>query len=496
MTFIHHKPSHCLTLMILNLAIGAASAAQDLPPMGLTQLTHVAIVDVERGLIKPDQTVIIRGNRITAVEPGGLSKIISGARTTDCSGKYLIPGLWDMHAHGTYVPWTLSMAAANGVLGLRDMGMGLEQMKMLPRARDGFRHYAFALPIPVRVGAIAGPVLESYSQWPDIGMMVKNPEEGRAAVDTVKAAGADFVKIHTQMSSETWWAIVSRAHELQIPFAGHVPYAISALTASDQGQASIEHLHGLFEACSSDENSLRKESAEHLLTAEGTYPKTWSRLAGRYVQSFDRNKCAEVAARLAKNRTWNVPTLVVLKPETELNVRSDPRFRYIPELLFGLWTQNSRGIAPETQQLFKEAMEIVSMLNKAGVPLMAGTDCPEPGSYPGFALHQELSLLVQAGLTPAEALRAATLNPAAFLHVEDKLGSVTPGKLADLVLLDADPLADIRNTTKIHAVISNGRFFNREFLNQVLQDLVQTDGSSGATRKAQIREIRPRQTQR
>ena len=470
MNFIDYKPSHSFTFIVLNLAIGAYSAAQ-VPSS--TELMHVAVVDVEHGVINKDQMVIIEGNRIVAVKASGSAKVTSNARVVNCRGKYLIPGLWDMHAHGTYVPWTLTMSAVNGVLGLRDMGMALEQTKVFTRGEDGNRRYGFALPIPVRLGAIAGPELESYNQWPDLTMIVKSPAEGRAAVETVKAAGVDFVKIHTQMSSETWWAIVSRARELQIPFAGHVPYAISVLTASDQGQASIEHLHGLLEACSSDEEMLRKETAGHLFTAEGTYPKTWFRLAARYVQSFDRTKCAEVAARLAKNRTWNVPTLIDLKPETEINVRSDLRFKYIPELLYGLWAQNSSSVAAETQQLFQEAMDIVAMLNRAGVPLMTGTDCPVTGVYPGFAVHEELSLLVRAGLSSTEALRAATLNPAVFLHLDDKLGSVTPGKLADLVLLDADPLADIRNTTRIHAVISDGRLFDRHFLDQVLQGLIQ-----------------------
>src|SRR5581483_1679392 len=200
-------------------------AARPGPPVAesVMALTHVGVIDVERGQLLPDQTVIIRGNRIVSVAESRSSNAPAGARTVDCSHKYLIPGLWDMHAHGAYHPWMLTMSGVNGVLGLRDMGMSLAHARELRHTSEG-HEYVGELPIPVRIGAIAGPLIESYNQWTDFTIVVKNPEEARHAVDEVKAAGVDFVKIHTQMSSETWWSIVARAREVNLPFAGHVPY--------------------------------------------------------------------------------------------------------------------------------------------------------------------------------------------------------------------------------------------------------------------------------
>jgi imidazolonepropionase-like amidohydrolase len=481
--------------IILGLVFRFCAAAQSPEPQparpaNVVALTHVGVIDVQRGQLLADQTVIIRGNRIVSVAESRSSRTPAGARTIACNHKYLIPGLWDMHAHGSYVSWTLTMSAVNGVLGLRDMGMPLAQTKAFRRTADGYR-FIGDLPIPVRVGAMAGPLMDSYNQWPGMTMVVRNPEEGRPAVDLVKAAGVDFVKIHTQMSSETWWSIVARAREVKLPFAGHIPYAISAAAASNAGQRSIEHLEGLPMACSSEEEDLRRDAAEHTPTAEGTGPQTAYRLARRFVQTFDRNKCEALAATLARNQTWNVPTLVTLEPDTTFHRESDPRFKYIPDILLELWKTPPDEISPDYRRLFEEYTEIVRILNKSGVPLMTGTDCPIPGVYPGFAVHEDLALLVRAALTPAEALRAATLNPALFLHMGDRLGSVTSGKFADLVLLDENPLADIHNTTKIQAVIADGQVFDRAALDKMLEDLVQNRGTGmsgpkGSTGKTEI----------
>lgn len=463
--------------IVLALMFRLCATAQSTDSKNVIALMNVGVIDVEHGQLLVTQTVIIRGNLILSVAKSGAAKIPGSARRVDCNHKYLIPGLWDMHAHGTWHPWTLTMSGVNGVLGLRDMGMSLAHTKEFRRTSDGYRLIR-DVPIPVRVGVMAGPLIESYNQWPDLTMVVKNPEEGRHAVDVVKAAGMDFVKIHTQMSSETWWSIVGRARELKLPFAGHVPYAISAATASDAGQRSIEHLEGLPMACSSDEGNLRREAAGHTPTAEGTGPETAYRLAKRFVQSFDRNKCEALAATLARNQTWNVPTLVALDPDTAFHRQSDPRFKYILDLLLELWGKPPSGeISPDYRRLFEEYMEIVRILHKSGVPLMTGTDCPVPGVYPGFAVHEDLALLVRAGLSPEEALRAATLNPALFLHMSDSLGSITSGKLAELVLLDDNPLTDIHNTTKIRAVIADGRMFGRATLDKVLEGLVRNRGT-------------------
>jgi imidazolonepropionase-like amidohydrolase len=331
---------------------------------------------------------------------------------------------------------------------------------------------------------VAGPMLDGYEQWKGFTMVVKNAEEGRHAVDLLHSAGVDFIKIHTQLSAETWSAVVARARELGIRFAGHVPNAVSAAAASDAGQASIEHLDGLKVACSSEEQSLRSDAAAHIPGPEGIGGAIARRFAARLVRSFNTQKCEALARQFAKNRTWVVPNLIGLDPASYFPQQANPRFKYIPDFLLGLWNSDPEGPADEAataarRLLFQEDLDIVRLLRRSGVSMMTGTDCPAPGIYPGFSVHDDLAWLVRAGLTPAEALRAATRNPALFLNMSDRLGSVAERKLADLVLLDGDPLSDIRNTTRIHAIVADGRLFDRAALDKVLQGLIRKDESIG-----------------
>jgi imidazolonepropionase-like amidohydrolase len=439
--------------------------------------THVTVIDVERGLARHDQTVVIRGNRIAAAAPSRQTGLVPrGTRIIEARSKYLIPGLWDMHAHGPFSADLFVLHAGHGVTGIRHVGGPLAAavaFRQTERLKTG------DYPMRVRVGALSGPGLdafEQYPQFPGLAMIVTSPEEGRHAVDALHAAKMDFVKIHTQMTRETWLAIVTRAREVGMPFAGHVPYAVSPAEASDAGQKSIEHLTGVAIACSSDEEKIRREARATPPSAAGTAPRFEHATSERVLSTFRVDKCRALARRFATNRTWQVPTLVVIDPDRCCRRGSDdPRAKYLPAWLVKWWEDTSVE-SPEkdvslSRRMFQKRLEIVGILHRSGVPLLAGTDMLLPWVYPGLSLHDELVWFVRAGLSPAEALRTATLNPAVYFERTADLGTVTAGKLADLVLLDADPLSDIGNTRRVRAVVLDGQLFERSTIEKLLDDV-------------------------
>ena len=310
--------------------------------------------------------------------------------------------------------------------------------------------------------------------WPN-SIAVGNEEEGRKAVREVKQWGADFVKVYSLLPRDAYFGIADESKRQGISFAGHVPFAVSAAEASDAGQKSIEHLTGILIGCSYKETQLRNE------IVKAKSPGARFRREGvELLETFSDRKAKDLFERFAKNQTWQCPTLTVLRSNAYLgdqSFRIDPRLKYVPRPMRERWGQRiaNRNDSDYAKKVFKKEVEIVGAMQRAGVPLLAGTDTGNPFCFPGFSLHEELALMVIGGLTPSEALRAATLNPAKFLGLEKTLGTIEPGKIADLVLLDADPLADIRNTQRINAVISNGRLFDRNALDKMLAEAETND---------------------
>jgi hypothetical protein len=422
-------------------------------------LAHVTLIDVTGGPSKPDMTVVIRGDRISDIGKAGEMPVPPDATVVDASGKFLIPGLWDMHVHW-YNRDSLTLFTANGVTGIREMSGGPN----LLRWRDEIAERSLTGPRMI----VASPIIDGPQPiWPN-SIAVSNEEEGRKAVREVKQWGADFVKVYSLLPRDAYFAIADESKRQNISFVGHVPIAVSAAEASDAGQKSIEHLTGILIGCSSKETELRNE----IVKAQS--PGARSRREGvGLLETFSDRKAKDLFARFVKNQTWQCPTLTVLRSNAYLgdqSFRNDPRLKYIPRPVRERWGQRmaNRNNSDYVKKVFRKEVEIVGAMQRAGVPLLAGTDTGNPFCFPGFSLHDELALMVSGGLTPSEALRAATLNPAKFLGLEKTLGTIEPGKIADLVLLDADPLADIRNTQTIDAVISNGRLFDRNALNKML----------------------------
>lgn len=477
------RPSSWLVLI---LAAGSACAAVPAPRTALAAqprsvaLTHVNVVDVAAATVLDDQNVVITNGVITAVGPAATTRMPADARAVDATGRYVIPGLWDMHVHPfNYISgrppnaWYLPRLVAYGVTGVRLMWVKPADLPTVRRWRAELERGALASPRIATVGTIVdGPDGGKPGAFPGPSVQVAaTPEEGRQAVRDLQAAGIDFIKPYDRLSADTYFAIADEARRRHYTVAGHVPWAVSARAASEAGQRSIEHLTMVPVSCSSHEDKLLDESARNV----------WGPAQGaEMIDTYDAARCAALAATFVAHHTALVPTLVVIRTHVFEQpaefFTQDPRLAQLPAQEREAWDvpgflAQRRKARPEeiamSRREWKQALELTAFMQHHGVLILAGTDVSNRFIYVGSSLHDELDLLVQAGLTPAEALRAATINPVRYLGLEDHFGAVAPGKSADLVLLDGNPLADIAQVHRIRAVILGGRIFDRPALDQL-----------------------------
>ena len=418
--------------------------------------------------IRPGMTVVIEKGRISSILKLKSTGALTAPRVVDGRGKYLIPGLWDMHVHVMFGDWipgskevSLPLFVANGVTGVRDMGGNLDTLL-------AWRKEIAAGTLIGPHMVIAGPMLDGPKpRFPD-SISLSSPEQARKAVDDLKARGVDFIKVQSFILRDEYFAVVEEAKKQNLVLVGHVPDVIRASEASDAGQKSIEHLTGVFEGCSTREDDFLKG------------PKT----PKQFLDSYDESKCKALIAQFARNHTWQVPTLVWERGQWLVDVTDFsnwPDIKYAPQSWQKKsWPTFTKSIIAELdtdpvaarRQFVQKELEMVNAMRKAGIPFMAGTDTAAAVAVlPGSSVHTELEYFVEAGFTPAESLRTATLNPAIFLGEEADRGTVSQGKIADLVLLNANPLEDIHNIRKISAVIMNGRLFDRADLDKMLSQI-------------------------
>jgi hypothetical protein len=486
--------------------------AQSLPPSPIAQRSDirsgskpapvkplvfddVTVIDVQQGTRLVRQRVVIVGNRIRAIGKLEAVPIPANAWVVDAHGKYLMPGLWDMHTHSMLMTDVFyPMFLANGVTGIRDAWS--------PVPLDTLRRWRQEIVAGTRVGPprqlLVGAALDEDDgnnpcmRGPGQGhTCVKSAADARHVVDSLKAAGADMIKMY-DLSRSMYFTVAAEARRIGIPFGGHVGdvlgavgwssggwYAGSAAEASDSGASLLDHFKSagdLWQYCAGPEATLQR--------------------------------CHAMAERFRRNGSWWVPTLVgglstfqfadrstaaamMMTPPVPLGTVAQSilvRFRDVDSAFWSKDRGNASLLQPfswlsvfasgpkispiGTPAPIADTGGLLHLVHQMGFPLLAGSDCMnDPDNYhmiPGVSLHVELALLVAEGLTPLEALQSATLNPAKLLHATDSLGTVTAGKLADLVLLDADPLVDIANTTTIRAVVANGRYFDRPTLDQLM----------------------------
>ncbi len=445
------------------------SAAQNKPAPAPIALTHATVINPGTSSVQANRTVVITGDHITSVSDAARFQSPKNARVIDATGQYLIPGLWDMHVHSAFGDWfpggrdiILPLFIANGVTGVRDMG---GDAPVLFEWRKEITDGKIVGPRMV----ISGPMLDGYLpngklRFPS-SVAITTPGGAVAAVDLLKTQGVDFIKVQSVISHDAYLAAAAEAHKQGLPIVGHVPDKVRIREVVEAGQKSIEHLMGIFEGCSTEEGKFIKGegSLKLLLTTQ------------------DQQRCDSLTKLLAQNQTWQVPTLAWQRGGTFLDQRDlkhQPLDKYVPAYWRDVtWRRFTDEMMPDLlrdplalrQEYFARNLQMVGALHHAGVPFMAGTDTA-PGVYimPGFSLHDELANFVEAGFTPMESLQTATSNPAKFLRMEASFGSVEPGKVADVVLLRANPLEDIRNTQKINVVIAHGRLFDRGALDQIL----------------------------
>ncbi|WP_086820472.1 amidohydrolase family protein [Allokutzneria sp. NRRL B-24872] len=465
-------------------------ARVDSGPRAITAITGATVVDSGRRGVRHNSTVLLRGDRIVEVGPADQVRVPRGATAIDGKGKYVIPGLMDVHVHSVPYDRTFPpLYLINGVTTVREMGGNPLSLEWRDKVAAGT---AFG---PHSV--VASTIVDGKpSLWENIGVpfiSVGDPHEARDAVREEKARGVDFIKVYTRLSRASFQAIAHEARRVGIPFLGHCPDFVPVTAASELGLKSLEHLWQIWYATSSQEARLRKAVAQVPIKG-GEYGGWYSKMhATEYAaaRSIDRRKAEKVFSTFARNGTFVTPTLSVHKVADVPNPdwQKDPNLRYLPTAYAEGWRWQMReiylqGRTPATdaerRELFQRRRELVPALADAGVPLLAGTDTGTPSLLPGFAMHDELKLLVEAGLSPQRALRAATLEPARYLGREADLGTVEPGKLADLVLLDADPLRDIANTSRIDTVVVRGRVLDRAERGRMLDDVLKAAGEPSA----------------
>ena len=461
-----HLLSFSSTLILL---AGIAASAQTLT------ITHATVIDVTNGQLHPESTVILDGDRIRSVSTSQSAP--ASGKVVDAHGRYLIPGLWDMHTHVFFdrtandgEDYILPMFVAFGITGIRDMGSALDPV-LASRAAIA-KHQQLG---PRMI--VAGPMLDGPNSSYKAALPITTPESGRQAVDMLHARGVDFIKVQSGVPRAAYFAITDETRRVGIEFEGHVPDSIRAQEAISSGQRTFEHLIGIFEASSADQNSYLK----------GSYgDKQGTKTVGKLLAAYDPARERKIINLIAANHVWQCPTLFWEKGQwlvDSIDFRKDPDLAYAPHTwVSALWPAMQKGIAasldtdplPTREHFVEHELGIVHRLQAAGVPFLAGTDAPAGVDLlPGISLHRELERFVAAGFTPLQALQTATINPAIFLHRTSDLGTVEPHKIADLVLLDSNPLEDIRNTRTVSAVFLDGQYFSSERLEKLRTDLKQ-----------------------
>lgn len=472
-----------LLLLTIALSLSVAPRAQQ---ETVIVIHDVTVVDLTEGVLVPGQTVLVVGTRIRAIGHTDSVAVPPDADVLDGSGGYLIPGLVDAHVHlfnnvSRRPPnaWALPLFVAHGVTGVREMWTETASLAEVGAWRRDVEDGVLVAPRVLAAGALVEGTGVRTPNMPT----VDTADEGRQFVRAASEEGFDFVKVYSHLAPDVYAAIVDEARAVGLPVDGHVPLRVRATEAARAGQRTNEHLQQVREACTPIEDRLMEEREtfyDRPYDEEAEWPFLDAQVH-RTAAEFDEPTCVRVAGALAEAGQWQVPTLV---NERRWFLGAPPgwdrpsRAAVLPASERDAWERSAarggetyEGDSLSLQRGWAATLHVVGVLGRVGANILVGTDFGAPFVFPGASVHEEMGLLVQSGLTPLQALRAATINPARALGLADALGTVEAGKLADLVLLDANPLDRISNTRAIRAVVLGGRVLQRPDLDALLGEI-------------------------
>lgn len=444
---------HAAVLVVAVAVLCLGADAQSPPALVVSGVT---VVDVAAGRVGTDMRVVVEADRIVRVGKTADTRVPAGAQVVDGRGQFLIPGLWDMHVHLSYARASaLPVLVANGVTSVRDLGSSLSELDVW---RGQIAARSIVGPRIIR----AGPILNDR-EFNRYQLAIANAADARMTVRALHKAGVDTIKTHRRTSREAYFAMAEESRRLALPFTGHVPMTVTPAEASDAGQNPLEHAETLFEGT----------------FATATAGKNQTQAVREWAASAE---ATELFRKLVANGTAVTPTLMTTQRVLQFleSTTPDPRDRYVAasalresDDTFGKARGSSEKLLAERKPLFLEVRNVVRLMNRAGITLLTGTDLSFSSFiHPGFSVHEEMAQLVEAGLTAAEALRAATINPGRLFPAHH-VGTIEPGKRADFLLLDANPLSEIRNTQRIRAVVLDGRLLDRKALDRLLATAVE-----------------------
>ena len=489
-----------LSRLVIAISALLVSGCQTIPPAQREvdlAIEDVTVIDPESGRVSQHRTVYVDEGRIVDISDARTRQPITAPTTVNGAGRFLIPGLMDMHVH-LFLPAdptpSLNLLLANGVTNIREMS---SDCWALAGAKTGCVGEYRELQSAIRQGKVVGPDLGALTSTMVMGptrltlpkdvpsfITPVTESEGRELVRHLAGRGVDLVKTHDSIPEQAFFAMMDEAKRTGIRVGGHVPFAAGSLGAARAGYRSIEHARDLLYDCSAYGPVYRKQEAAFAGREPGAKrPPSIERLT-RTVDAFDAARCSQLLGQLTATNVFYVPTHVTREMEAraaDQGYRADPARRFVPREQNKRWDADLTETAakPEAertalQRFFEHGLRITALAHRAGIPIMAGTDANDTMIVPGFSLHRELTLLRAAGLTNMEVLRTATTIPAKYLGRSADLGGIGIGKRADLILLRASPLDDIRNTASVEAVVANGRLFQRHELDSLLTAVEQT----------------------
>ncbi|GAB4241104.1 MAG: amidohydrolase family protein [Ekhidna sp.] len=450
-------------------------------------ILNVSVVDVEEGAIQPGMDIVIKGDKIAEVVETG-SKAIEASVQVDGTGQYLIPGLWDMHAHPDDPEmWRMKpneegrdllmpLFVLHGVTGIRDMAGSLDVVNSW---REKMANGTLLGPTIFA----AGPLIDGPNPMWDGSIGIPSTAKVKSKVDSLIEAGVDFLKVYSLLPDSIYFALSEYASSKNVPFCGHVPQTVTNLEASRSGICSLEHLLDIPLECSSEEANIRNGTVDY-----GGIEDRLARYVFRtklMVETYDPQKAQRLYSEFVKNKTWHTPTISMWYKNAYFESEEEKDrayFKYLPGYMRRYWTPQENDHLRYRQKTFLEAkqllvdhyMRIIKEMHDAGVQLLAGTDTgANPLCWPGLGVHLEIAMFEEAGLSPAEALKTATINPAIYLGIEDEYGSISPGKFADMVLLEANPLETVSNTKEIAGVIKNGGYYSKRRIAEFMEAIAE-----------------------